>query len=278
MTAGVNRCPKGEQLNERFEWAPMRCYRRGSGPGRIGFARGGGAGLQPGGARWKSQLRPESERDSRARQCGAVQQRPRRSRGLRPLANSQSPTRLTSHFIFARETAILLGRPSSRLPGSNLRNNEIRELVRLVIAFLPRSFRLSVVTDGAGRTGSPGPLGRAIGELGHVNFVHSVSAELTYMAQASASANRLNTYIQNFATNAAGVLATHVAGRTGRIPTWESGTGRTAGGATRAPYVARADYFVAQDLPEGNVFYGLVESDGTTYKPAFQSYVSAATY
>jgi len=44
------------------------------------------------------------------------------------------------------------------------------------------------------------------------------------------------------------------------------------------PYVARADYFVAQDVPEGNVFYGLVEGDGTTYKPAFQSYVSAAAY
>ena len=44
------------------------------------------------------------------------------------------------------------------------------------------------------------------------------------------------------------------------------------------PYVARADYFVAQDVPEGNVFYGLVEGDGTTYKPAFQSYVSSAAY
>ncbi len=43
-------------------------------------------------------------------------------------------------------------------------------------------------------------------------------------------------------------------------------------------YVARADYFVAQDVPEGNIFYGLVEGDGTTYKPAFQSYVSSAAY
>jgi hypothetical protein len=43
-------------------------------------------------------------------------------------------------------------------------------------------------------------------------------------------------------------------------------------------YMARADYFTAQDVPEGNVFYGLVEGDGTTYKPAFTAYQTAAAY
>jgi hypothetical protein len=43
-------------------------------------------------------------------------------------------------------------------------------------------------------------------------------------------------------------------------------------------YVARADYFAAQDVPEGSIFYGLVEGDGTTYKPAFSTYQTAAGY
>lgn len=43
-------------------------------------------------------------------------------------------------------------------------------------------------------------------------------------------------------------------------------------------FVARADYFSAQDVPEGSVFYGLVEGDGTTFKPAFTAYASAAAY
>jgi hypothetical protein len=43
-------------------------------------------------------------------------------------------------------------------------------------------------------------------------------------------------------------------------------------------YVSRADYFTAQDVPEGSIFYGLVEGDGTTYKPAFSAYQAAASY
>jgi hypothetical protein len=43
-------------------------------------------------------------------------------------------------------------------------------------------------------------------------------------------------------------------------------------------YMARADYFTAQDVPEGNIFYGLVEGDGTTYKPAFSAYQTSAAY
>ncbi|MBV9323936.1 MAG: hypothetical protein JO352_09145 [Chloroflexi bacterium] len=43
-------------------------------------------------------------------------------------------------------------------------------------------------------------------------------------------------------------------------------------------YVLRADYFVAQDVPEGNVFYGLVQGDGVTYKPAFGAYQRYASY
>jgi hypothetical protein len=43
-------------------------------------------------------------------------------------------------------------------------------------------------------------------------------------------------------------------------------------------YVSRADYFVAQDVPEGNIFYGLVQGDGVTYKPAFAKYQSTADY
>jgi hypothetical protein len=43
-------------------------------------------------------------------------------------------------------------------------------------------------------------------------------------------------------------------------------------------FVARADYFTAQDVPEGSVFYGLVEGDGTTFKPAFTAYQTAAAY
>jgi hypothetical protein len=43
-------------------------------------------------------------------------------------------------------------------------------------------------------------------------------------------------------------------------------------------YVTRADYFAAQDVPEGNVFYGLVQGDGVTYKPAFGMYQGAAAY
>jgi hypothetical protein len=43
-------------------------------------------------------------------------------------------------------------------------------------------------------------------------------------------------------------------------------------------YVSRADYFAAQDVPEGNVFYGLVQGNGTTYKPAFAAYQIAAAY
>jgi hypothetical protein len=43
-------------------------------------------------------------------------------------------------------------------------------------------------------------------------------------------------------------------------------------------YLLRADYFVAQDVPEGNVFYGLVQGDGTTYKAAFSAYQKNATY
>jgi hypothetical protein len=43
-------------------------------------------------------------------------------------------------------------------------------------------------------------------------------------------------------------------------------------------YVTRADYFAAQDVPEGSIFYGLVEGDGATYKPAFSTYQTAAAY
>jgi hypothetical protein len=43
-------------------------------------------------------------------------------------------------------------------------------------------------------------------------------------------------------------------------------------------YVARADYFAAQDVPEGGIFYSLVEGDGITYKPAFSAYQSSAAY
>jgi Glycosyl hydrolase catalytic core len=42
-------------------------------------------------------------------------------------------------------------------------------------------------------------------------------------------------------------------------------------------YVSRADYFVAQDVPEGGVFYGLVQGDGTT-KPAFAAYQGSAVF
>jgi hypothetical protein len=42
-------------------------------------------------------------------------------------------------------------------------------------------------------------------------------------------------------------------------------------------YVSRADYFVAQDVPEGGVFYGLVQGDGTT-KPAFAAYQASAVF
>ena len=43
-------------------------------------------------------------------------------------------------------------------------------------------------------------------------------------------------------------------------------------------FVARADYFAAQDVPEGSVFYGLVEGDGTTFKPSFTAYQTAGAY
>jgi Glycosyl hydrolase catalytic core len=43
-------------------------------------------------------------------------------------------------------------------------------------------------------------------------------------------------------------------------------------------YVGRADYFAAQDVPEGNVFYGLVQGDGVTFKPAFTSYQQTAVF
>jgi hypothetical protein len=43
-------------------------------------------------------------------------------------------------------------------------------------------------------------------------------------------------------------------------------------------YVSRADYFAAQDVPEGSIFYGLVQGDGATYKPAFAQYQTAAAY
>jgi hypothetical protein len=43
-------------------------------------------------------------------------------------------------------------------------------------------------------------------------------------------------------------------------------------------YVTRADYFAAQDVPEGMIFYGLVQGDGVTYKPAFGTYQGAAAY
>ena len=33
-------------------------------------------------------------------------------------------------------------------------------------------------------------------------------------------------------------------------------------------YLMRADYFAAQDIPEGMIFYGLFQGDGVTYKPA----------
>jgi hypothetical protein len=42
-------------------------------------------------------------------------------------------------------------------------------------------------------------------------------------------------------------------------------------------FIARADYFTAQDVPEGSIYYGLVAGDGT-YKPAFSAYQSSATY
>jgi hypothetical protein len=54
---------------------------------------------------------------------------------------------------------------------------------------------------------------------------------------------------------------------------------QTAYGTFRSTsYVSRADYFAAQDVPEGNVFYGLIQGDGTTYKPAFATYQVAAAY
>jgi hypothetical protein len=54
---------------------------------------------------------------------------------------------------------------------------------------------------------------------------------------------------------------------------------QTAYGTFRSTgFVSRADYFAAQDVPEGNVFYGLVQGDGTTYKPAFATYQVAAAY
>jgi hypothetical protein len=43
-------------------------------------------------------------------------------------------------------------------------------------------------------------------------------------------------------------------------------------------FVTRADYFAVQDVPEGNVFYGLVQGDGTTFKPGFGAYQTWATY
>ncbi len=43
-------------------------------------------------------------------------------------------------------------------------------------------------------------------------------------------------------------------------------------------YLTRADYFAAQDIPEGMIFYGLVQGDGVTYKPAFGRYQSTAAY
>jgi hypothetical protein len=43
-------------------------------------------------------------------------------------------------------------------------------------------------------------------------------------------------------------------------------------------FVTRADYFTVQDVPEGNVFYGLVQGDGTTYKPAFAAYQKWTAY
>lgn len=46
----------------------------------------------------------------------------------------------------------------------------------------------------------------------------------------------------------------------------------------KTSYVTRADYFIAQDVPERSVFYGLVDGDGTTYKPAFSAYQTAAAY
>ena len=43
-------------------------------------------------------------------------------------------------------------------------------------------------------------------------------------------------------------------------------------------YVIRADYFAAQDVPEGSVFYGLVQGDGQTFKPAFAAYQTYAAF
>jgi hypothetical protein len=43
-------------------------------------------------------------------------------------------------------------------------------------------------------------------------------------------------------------------------------------------YVSRADYFAAQDVPEGLVFYGLVQGDGQTFKPAFGAYQTYAAF
>jgi hypothetical protein len=44
------------------------------------------------------------------------------------------------------------------------------------------------------------------------------------------------------------------------------------------PYLARAYWFSIQDVPEGGVYYGLVEADGVTDKPAFTSYQTYAVY
>jgi hypothetical protein len=43
-------------------------------------------------------------------------------------------------------------------------------------------------------------------------------------------------------------------------------------------FMSRADYFTAEDVPEGSVFFGLVQGDGTTDKPAFASYQASAGY
>jgi hypothetical protein len=43
-------------------------------------------------------------------------------------------------------------------------------------------------------------------------------------------------------------------------------------------FVTRADYFAVQDVPEGNVFYGLVQGNGTIFKPAFAAFQNWAAY
>ena len=51
---------------------------------------------------------------------------------------------------------------------------------------------------------------------------------------------------------------------------------RTAYGTFRATsYVGRSYWFSVQDIPEGNIFFGLVDTNGAA-KPAFAAYQATA--